>query len=331
MKKLIALLIITLASAAFAQDSSVRIDGSSTVYPISLAVAEEFQIINPDAQITVAFSGTGGGFEKYCNNETDVNDASRTVREEELSDCAQEVIELPVAFDALTVAVNNEADFVDCLTTDELATIFEPNSSVTTWSDVRSEFPDEEISFFIPGTDSGTFDYFTEAIVGESGASRTDVTPSEDDNVLLRGIEGGQYALGYFGYAYFVENQGAVKALSIDSGDGCVEPSAETVEDGTYTPLARPLFIYVSPTSADNKPIIGEFINFYLGEDARPLIEDTGYVLLSEDAYSAAQERFDTRTTGSAFIDFAPGDSVVDTIREGMSGSGSTGGGTGGN
>ena len=329
MKKLIAFAIFALACASFAQDSSVRIDGSSTVYPISLAIAEEFQIINPDAQVTVAFSGTGGGFEKYCNGETDVNDASRTVREEELSSCNQEVIELPVAFDALTVAVNNEADFVDCLTTDELASIFEPNSSVTTWSDVRDGFPEEAISFFIPGTDSGTFDYFTEAINGETGASRTDVTPSEDDNVLLRGISGSQFALGYFGYAYYVENQSAVKALAIDSGDGCVEPSAETVEDGTYTPLARPLFIYVSPTSAENKPVIGEFIDFYLGEDARFLIEDTGYVLLSEEAYSAAQERFDNRVTGSAFMDFQPGDDIVTTIQEGMGGS-STDGDTGG-
>lgn len=303
----------------------MRIDGSSTVYPISLAVAEEFQIINPDAQVTVAFSGTGGGFEKYCNDETDINDASRTVRESELSDCAQEVIELPVAFDALTVAVNNEADFVDCLTTDELAMIFEPDSSVTSWSDIRSEFPDEEISFFIPGTDSGTFDYFTEAIVGETGASRTDVTPSENDNVLLQGIAGSQYAIGYFGYAYYAENQGQVKAVSIDSGNGCVEPSTETVEDGSYQPLARPLFIYVSPTSADNKPVIQDFIDFYLSEDARPLISDTGYVVLSDEAYAAGQERFDNRVTGSAFMDFAPGDSVVETIRQGMDG-GSTGG-----
>ncbi len=336
MKKIIALAVFALACASFAQDSSVRIDGSSTVYPISLAVAEEFQIINPDAQVTVAFSGTGGGFEKYCQDETDINDASRTVRDSELETCSSngvEVIELPVAFDALTVAVNNEADFVDCLTTDELAMIFEPDSSVTTWSDVRSEFPDEEISFFIPGTDSGTFDYFTEAIVGESGASRTDVTPSEDDNVLLRGVEGSQYAIGYFGYAYYAENEGSVKALAIDSGDGCVEPSAETVEDGTYTPLARPLFIYVSPTSADNKPVIGEFVNFYLSEDARPLIEDTGYVLLSGDAYSAAQERFDARVTGSVFGNYQAGDSIIDTIREGVSGSGSSTGGssTGGN
>ena len=332
MKKLIAFAIFALACASFAQNSSVRIDGSSTVYPISLAVAEDFQVVNPDARVTVAFSGTGGGFEKFCNNETDVSNASRIIEQDEIDACANngiEFIETPVAIDALTVAVNNDNDFVECLSVDELRTMFEPNSSVSSWSDVRAEFPDEPISFYIPGTDSGTFDYFTEAVMGESGASRTDVNPSEDDNVLVRGIEGDPNAVGFFGFAYYVENEDRIKAVSIDNGDGCVEPSVENVENGTYAPLARPLFIYTSVQAADNKPMVSDFATYYFSEDARPLIEDTGYVLLSDEIYTAVLERFESRTTGSAFSDFEPGDDVLATVREaegaGESGEGSDG------
>ena len=331
MKKLIALLVLTLACASFAQDSSVRIDGSSTVYPITLAVAEDFQVVNPDARVTVAFSGTGGGFSKFCNNETDISDASRIITQEEIDACAAsgiEFIETPVAIDALTVAVNNDNDFVECLTVDELRSIFEPDSSVTSWSDVRSDFPDQPISFYIPGTDSGTFDYFTEAIAGESGASRTDVNPSEDDNVLVRGIEGDPNAIGYFGYAYYTENQERIKAVEIDNGDGCVEPSTENVENGSYSPLSRPLFIYTSVASADNKPTVADFVNYYFSEDARPLIEDTGYVLLSDEIYQAVLDRFENRTTGSAFLDFEPGDDVLATVQEAEGAGDSTGGGS---
>lgn len=321
MKRILFLLsILFMSSFVLAQDA-VRVDGSSTVYPITLAMAEEFQIENPNIQVTVSFSGTGGGFSVFCQDETDINDASRTVKQSELDECAAngiEMIELPVAFDALTVAVHPENDWAQCMTTEELAMTFGPDSTVTTWSDIRSEWPNEEISFYIPGTDSGTFDYFTEAIAGESGASRTDVFPSEDDNVLLQGIQGDTYAIGYFGFAYFVENQEKVNAVAIDNGDGCVEPSGENVENGTYSPLSRPLFIYVSVDSADNAPGVAEFIDFYLSEETRELVEDTGYVVLSDAVYEAAQARFDQRVSGSAFGDFEPGGSVLDTVREGV-------------
>lgn len=321
MKTLFTMLaVLALASLALAQ-GSIRIDGSSTVYPISLAVAEEFQIENPAVQVTVSFSGTGGGFSKFCQGETDVNDASRVVKDSEIAECEAngiEMIEIPVAFDALTVAVNPENDFVQCLTTAELRMIFEPNSAVTTWSDVRPEWPNRELSFYIPGTDSGTFDYFTEAIAGESGATRTDVFPSEDDNVLIGGISGEQDAIGYFGFAYFVENQSAVNAVAVDNGDGCVEPSAENVENGTYSPLSRPLFIYVSVSAADEHDALGDFIAFYLSDDARELVADTGYITLSDAAYEAGLSRFEQRVSGSAFADFEPGGSVIETVRQGV-------------
>ena len=312
---------VLLGSIALGQGGDVRIDGSSTVYPISLAIAEEFQIENPDTQVVVAFSGTGGGFSVFCQGETDINDASRTVRQSEIDDCAAngiEMVELPVAFDALTVAVNPENDWAQCMTVDELARTFGPDSDVQTWSDIRPEWPDEELEFYIPGTDSGTFDYFTEAIAGESGASRTDVFPSEDDNVLLQGIQGDQHAIGFFGFAYYVENQDQVNAVAIDSGDGCVEPSGENVENGTYTPLSRPLFIYASVASAAADPSVEDFVRFYLSPDAREFITDTGYVALSDEAYETALQRFEQRVTGSAFIDFEPGDSVLETVGEGV-------------
>ncbi len=318
MKRLL-ILVLALVPFAFAQDA-IRVDGSSTVYPISLAIAEEFQIDNPMTRVTVSFSGTGGGFERFCAGETDVNNASRTVREGELEACADagiDVIELPVAFDALTVAIHPDNDFVECLTVDELAAIFGPDADVTTWRDVRSAWPDEEIGFFIPGTDSGTFGYFTEEVVGEEGASRTDVTPSEDDNVLLRGIANDPYAIGYFGFAYYLENQSKVKSVAVDNGDGCVEPSAANVENGTYTPLSRPLFIYVSSVSAE-ETAIQDFVAFYLGDFAREFIADTGYITLGDAAYEAAQTRFDQRVGGSVFAEFEPGASVVDTILEGV-------------
>lgn len=321
MKKNILALVLLVSMSALAQSDVVRIDGSSTVYPISLAMAEEFQIDNPGERVTVSFSGTGGGFEKFCDGETDINDASRTVRQSEVDNCEESgvsFIELPVAFDALTVAVNAENDFVECLTVDELDAMFGPDSDVTTWSDVRDEWPAEEITFYIPGTDSGTFDYFTEAISGESGATRTDVFPSEDDNVLIQGIEGGEYAVGYFGFAYFVENQDRVNAVAIDGGDGCVEPSIENVENGSYQPLARPLFIYVSANSADENPTVDSFVEYYLSEDNRDFIADTGYVVLSDEVYATALERFEQRVTGAPFMEFEVGGSILDTVSEGV-------------
>lgn len=317
MKKLIVPFVLVLG-AAFAQQN-ISVDGSSTVYPISLAIAEEFQIVNPDARVTVAFSGTGGGFERFCRGETQISDASRVIEEDEIAACEEAgipFIELPVAADALTVVVNPENDFVECLTVEQLQQIWGPDSTVQTWADVNPEWPDEQIELYGAGTDSGTFDYFTEAINGESGAIRTDYFPSEDDNVLVQGVQGNEYALGFFGFAYYNENPDSLKAVAIDSGDGCVEPNAETVENNSYAPLSRPLFIYVSQNAVDSNPVVQDFVDFYLAEDNRELIEDTGYVVYSDEIYGAIQTRFDNRATGSAFADFEPGDNVLEAVQE---------------
>ena len=202
------------------------------------------------------------------------------------------------------------------MTVDQLAQIWGPDSTVQTWADVNPEWPSEPIDLFGPGTDSGTFDYFTDAVNGEEGAIRTDFSPSEDDNVIAQGVQNNPYAMGYFGYAYYIENEDSLKAVEIDAGDGCVAPSPETVEDGTYTPLSRPLFIYVNRAEADSNPVLQDFVDFYLNEDNRELIEDTGYVTYGDDIYPAVQERFAARTPGSAFADFAPGDNVLETVQE---------------
>ncbi|MDX1645536.1 MAG: PstS family phosphate ABC transporter substrate-binding protein [Longimicrobiales bacterium] len=265
---------------------SVRIDGSSTVFPIAEAVAEEFQIAHPNVRVTVGVSGSGGGFERFCNGEIDLSNASREIREGEIEECEAagiEFTEVSVAWDGLSVIVNPENDFVECLTTDELRRIWQPESSVETWSDVRPEWPDEEIQLYGPGTDSGTFDYFTEAIVGESGASRPDFQASEDDNILVQGVAGDRYALGYFGYAYYAENQDRLKLVGIDDGNGCVRPSDQTIEDRTYTPLARPLYVYVKH-SALERPEVMEYVEFML-EEAAELVPATGYHPLTEAQY----------------------------------------------
>lgn len=297
----------------------IAIDGSSTVYPISLAMAEEFQIENPDAQVTVGFAGTGGGFERFCAGETQISDASRVIEEDEIAACEEAgipFIELPIAADALTVVVNPENDFVECLTTDQLAQIWSADGGVTNWSDVDPSFPEEPIELYAPGVDSGTFDYFNEAIIGDDAEIRQDFSPSEDDNILVQGVQGNEYALGFFGYAYYAENPDTLKAVEIDGGDGCVAPSAETVEDASYTPLSRPLFIYVSQNAADSTPAVQDFVDFYLNPDNVELIEDTGYVTYDAAIYEAVQTRFDERVAGSAFADFAPGDDVLEAVQE---------------
>lgn len=265
---------------------SVQIDGSSTVFPIAEAVAEEFQIANPDVRVTVGVSGSGGGFERFCNGETDLSNASRPIRESEVEECHDagvEFTELSVAWDGLSVIVNPANDFAQCLTVEELRRVWAPDGGVSTWSDVRAEWPDEEIRLYGPGTDSGTFDYFTETILGESGASRPDFQASEDDNILVQGVAGDRYSLGYFGYAYYAENQDRLKLLQIDGGAGCVAPSDETIEDGTYSPLARPLFVYVKH-AALQRPEVRAYVDFMLSEAAM-LVPATGYHALSEAQY----------------------------------------------
>jgi len=286
---------------------AVQVDGSSTVAPISEAMAEEFQAIHPGVRVTVGISGTGGGFQRFCSGETDISDASRPISDEERQACATaeiEHLELPVAWDGLSVVVNPANDFTQCLTVEELRRIWQPNSRVTTWRDVRSEFPAQPIKLYGAGTDSGTFDYFTEVIVGETGSSRTDYQASEDDNVLVQGVAGDEFALGYFGHAYATQNADKLKLIAVDGGAGCVMPTDETISDKSYAPLSRPIFIYVA-RGALSRPEVVEFVRFYL-ENAADLVPSTGYLALGADAYQQGLQSLD----GGAGPD-APADSTA--------------------
>ena len=248
-------------------------DGSSTVQPLTAAAGELFSAENPEANVSVGTSGTGGGFEKFCAGATDISNASRPIKDEEKAICDKEGIEfteLRVATDALTVVVSKDNTFLECITTDELKKLWEPaaEKKVTTWNQVNADFPNEKIELYGPGTDSGTFDYFTDEINGEEGASRADYNASEDDNVIVQGVSGSANALGYFGYTYFEENADSLKAVEVDNGEGCVAPKAETAADGSYSPLARPLFVYVNNESYAKKPQVAAFVDFFIENDA---------------------------------------------------------------
>jgi len=296
------------AAAGSDLSGSIAIDGSSTVFPITEAMAEEFQKANPDVKITVGVSGTGGGFKKFCAGETDISDASRPIKESEIELCEKEgieYVELPVAYDAISVVVHPDNDFAACLTVEELNKIWEPDSEIDNWNQVRDDFPDQKLSLYGPGTDSGTFDYFTDAINGDEGASRSDFTASEDDNVIVNGVSQDEGAMGYFGLAYYEENQGKLKAVEVDdeddsNGEGCVVPSTETVDDTTYQPLARPIFIYVKK-EAIARPEVKEFVDFYLATDSKDLVSEVGYIPMAEEIYTAVQARFEGEQTGSVF------------------------------
>jgi phosphate transport system substrate-binding protein len=245
----------------------LRADGSSTVAPFMSLAAERFRKQEPKVRITVGTAGTGGGFERFCRKETDLANASRPIKEEEEALCAENAVEtfpVQIANDGISVVVNKANTWAECLTVDQLKKIWEPDSEVSSWRDLDPTFPDQELELFGAGTDSGTFDYFTEAIVGEEGASRTDYTPSEDDNVTVQGVSGSKGALGYFGLSYFLENKDLVRAVEIDGGDGCVAPSVETVQDGSYKPLSRPLFTYPNEDALAEKPALDPFITFVL-------------------------------------------------------------------
>ncbi|MDA0197051.1 MAG: PstS family phosphate ABC transporter substrate-binding protein [Bacteroidetes bacterium] len=273
----------------------VKIDGSSTVYPITEAIAEEFRIDQPDVRVTVGVSGTGGGFKKFGRGETDINDASRPIKAGEQEVCASNKInyvELTVAYDGLAVLISPENDWVDYFTVDELKKIWEPSAqgTVTKWNQVRPEWPDEEFHLYGPGVASGTYDYFTEAIVGESGASRGDYTASEDDNVLVQGIAGDKNSIGFFGLAYYEENKDKLKLIGVDNGNGAVSPTLETVKTGEYAPLSRPIFIYVSD-AAIKRPEVIQFVNFYLS-NASILVTEIGYIPLQDVEYKKEQQEF---------------------------------------
>jgi phosphate transport system substrate-binding protein len=287
----------------------ILVDGSSTVYPISQAAAEEFRKLAPSVRTSVGIAGTGGGFKKFCVGETDISDASRPISVSERDACAQnniEYIEIPVAFDALSVVVSPRNSWAQCMTVAELKTLWEPAAQgrVMNWRQIRSSFPDRPITLFGAGTDSGTFDYFTDAINGKEKDSRGDYQASEDDNVLVQGVSGDENALGYFGFAYYIENPGKLKLVAIDQdGSGkCVEPSIETVKDGSYQPLSRPLFIYVRKEAAA-RPEVKAFVDFYLSKSYTPLIQsrEVGYIALNDEIYVAAAKRFANGTLGTMF------------------------------
>jgi phosphate transport system substrate-binding protein len=276
---------------------NIRIDGSSTVFPISEAVAEEFSQVS-DVRVNVAFSGTGGGFEAFCRGEIQISDASRPIEEDEVQACADsgidDIVEIQVAIDALTVMVNPNNDFAECLTVQQLHDMFK-DGGATQWSAVDPSFPAEDIIYYYPGTDSGTFDYFVEAIiesVDENAIHRGDGTASEDDNVLAQGIEGDNTAVGYFGFAYFLEAGASLKAVSVDGGEGCVEPSFEAALDGSYQPLSRPLFIYTRESFLDERPEVLGFVKFYL-ENLETLVPDVGYVTMPEDLLAEQEAKIE--------------------------------------
>ena len=296
------------ASLNFANlKGDITIDGSSTVYPISEAVAEEFGLLTGgNVRITVGLSGSGGGFKKFCNGESDITSASRPIKQKEVDACLAsgvEYVEVPVAIDGLSVMVHPDNDFIDCMTIAELHTLWGPDAEgvITKWSQVRTGWPDENIRLYGPGVDSGTFDYFTEVVNDEAASSRGDYTASEDDNVLVQGIGGGRNSLGFFGYAYYVENTDKLKLVGIDGGSGCVTPSNETIEDGSYQPLARPMFIYIRE-DALAKPHLTAYARFHLSEaGGQALVRDVGYLPYPNSVYELAQERLDRRLTGTLF------------------------------
>ena len=293
-------LLLSIGEISFAGGlkGKVRVDGSSTVFPITEAVAEEFQKLHRKVRVTVGISGTGGGFKKFATGQTDINDASRPIKGKEKDKAEKngiDYIDLPVAYDGLSVVVNPKNEFLDYLTVTELRKIWQPGSTVKNWNDVRPDWPNKPIKLYGPGADSGTFDYFTKKINGKSQASRSDYTASEDDNVLVMGVAGDTYSLGYFGYAYYKENQDKLKVVAIDGGDGPIKPSETTINDGTYKPLSRPIFIYVSNKAA-KRPVIKEFVSFYL-KNATVLSKEVGYVPLPDTKYQQLLDQFEKWST----------------------------------
>lgn len=296
-------------------DSSVSgdvlADGSSTVGPVTIAAAEGFQSVESGVNVSVGTSGSGGGFKKFCGGETDISNASRPIKASEIETCASngiEFVEIPVAFDGLAVVTSKDNDFAQCLTTEQLNFVWNADAegTVTSWADIEGvDFPDLPLSLYAPGVDSGTFDYFNEAILDEDDI-RADFTPSEDDNVIVTGVSGNEGGMGFFGLAFYEENKDILNVVGIDGGDGCIIPSAETVENGTYSPLARPLFIYVNIESAEEKPQVAAFVDYYLA-NAAELATNVGYIGLPVDAYTAITDHWSSRGSGSNFQDVVPG------------------------
>ncbi|MEZ5287987.1 MAG: PstS family phosphate ABC transporter substrate-binding protein [Vicinamibacterales bacterium] len=297
------------SSSTSGSPALIMLDGSSTVFPISEAVAEEFQRAHPGVRVTVGISGTGGGFQKFCRAETDISDASRPITATEIAACQQagvEYIELPIAYDGIAIVVHPNASWIADITVAELKALWSPEAqgTITRWSQVRPGWPDREIHLFGAGVDSGTYDYFTEAVTGKAKASRGDFTSSEDDNVLVQGVSSDELALGFLPFAYYEENRDALKLVPVDdgredNGAGAVLPNPETIRVGTYQPLSRPVFIYVSRTAAE-RPEVQQFVDFYLAQ-ADALVREVSYVGLGEGAYALVHDRFTNRVAGSLF------------------------------
>jgi phosphate transport system substrate-binding protein len=285
-------------------EGKIAADGSSTVFPIMEAIAEEFGNQASGVEVTVDVSGTGGGFKRFCAGETDLSNASRPIKDEEAAECAANGVSyyvFEIAYDGLSVVVNTDNDWIDCITTAQLNAIWAADSTITNWNQVDPSFPDQGLTLYGPGTDSGTYDYFTQQINGEEGVSRTDYNPSEDDNVLVQGVSGEKGALGFFGYSYYEQNQDSLKLLSVDNGSGCVAPSVETVQDGTYAPLSRPLYVYVK-ADALTRPEVQEFMRFAIPEvDA--LLTDVGFIGSPSQIYFDDQARVEQIIAGQGTPD----------------------------
>jgi phosphate transport system substrate-binding protein len=309
-------------AAARSGGTVIQVDGSSTVFPVTEAVAEEFQKTNPGTRVTVGISGTGGGFQKFCRDEIDIADASRPIKPTEIEACGKAgvtFVELPVAYDGIAIVVNPNNTWVTSMTVAELKRLWEPDArgKILRWSHIRAGWPDREVHLLGAGTDSGTFDYFTEAVMGKSGASRSDYTSSEDDNTLVQGVSTDELALGYFGFAYYEENRNRLKLVPIDDGDetngaGAIAPSPESIRAGSYRPLSRPIFIYAK-TRALERPEVKDFVQFYL-EKGGPLSREVGYVPLTDREYQLVRQRFDQRATGTMFTDGGHGTAALESI-----------------
>ena len=278
-------------------NGTIKVDGSSTVFPVTEAVAEEFRAVRPKVKVTIGVSGTGGGFKKFSRGETNLSNASRPIKDKEIKACADNninYVELEVAYDGLAVLVNPSNDWVDSFTIEELKRIWEPaaQGNIMKWNQIRPEWPNEEIHLYGPGVASGTYDYFTKAVVGKSGSSRGDYTASEDDHVLVQGIAGDKFSLGFFGLAYYTENKDKLSLIGVHNGEEVVKPSLVTVSNGTYKPLSRPLFVYVNSTSVKSPEVV-EFVNFYI-DNAAELSEDVGYIPLPASEYKKQTEKFKT-------------------------------------
>ncbi|MCT7990468.1 PstS family phosphate ABC transporter substrate-binding protein [Laspinema olomoucense] len=285
--------------------NNLSVDGSSTVFPISEAMAEEFMKINPGVKVTIGISGSGGGFEKFCQGEIDISNASRAIDVTERELCEEngiEYIEIPIALDGISVVVHPNNDFVQCLSVEELKRIWEPaaEGKIVNWNQIRSTFPNRPLRLFGPGTDSGTHDYFTAALVGQEQQSRGDYTASEDDNIIVQGVAADAEGLGFFGYSYYQENKNKLKLVEIDSGEGCIAPTPSTIADNSYQPLSRPEFIYINKSQAD-RPDVKAFVEFHLNPEYQYLISEVGYVPLPESVIKVVRNRYQQRKVGSVF------------------------------